>query len=261
MPVFSMLLALALIQGSCGSSDNKKSENTASELVAIDSATGMEDNPELSAETALPGEIASNTTTSTVPKNAEATQAEKKEAAATPQPATNASVKPKPSAEQPKMNPVTPAKPTEASKVPSPSQPTPPPPPVVAEKPKVVEAPPAPKEPAKATQPDPDSWVVPSKDRNKPNPVKADGESLSLGKSLYVKHCASCHGKSGRGDGSKAAQLDTPSGDFTTASFKKQTDGSMFYKIMKGKDDMPKFNKKLQYEEDAWSIVNYIKTL
>ena len=94
-PLFSILLVMALMLGSCGSSDNKNPENATPEIVANDSATGMEDNPELSAETAaseLPGEMASNTpntTTSAVPKNAAATQAGKEEAVATTQPCQN----------------------------------------------------------------------------------------------------------------------------------------------------------------------------
>jgi cytochrome c1 len=40
-----------------------------------------------------------------------------------------------------------------------------------------------------------DSWVVPAKHKNKINPYKDDVASLSTGKSLYKKHCTSCHGK------------------------------------------------------------------
>ena len=106
-----------------------------------------------------------------------------------------------------------------------------------------------------------DPWSVPEKYENMKNPVSADKESLSLGKSLYTQHCKSCHGKEGLGDGSKAAQLDTPSGDFTEEDFQSQSDGSIFYKTLEGRDDMPSFKKKIPDAEELWSIVNYIRTL
>jgi mono/diheme cytochrome c family protein len=78
---------------------------------------------------------------------------------------------------------------------------------------------------------------------------------------LWVKHCQSCHGKSGAGDGSKAAQLKTEPGNFTTAEFHKQTDGAIYYKTLDGRDDMPGFKKKIPDEEEMWSVVNYVRTL
>ena len=105
-----------------------------------------------------------------------------------------------------------------------------------------------------------DPWPVPEKYKKMKNPVKADKESIALGKSLYSKHCKSCHGKEGLGDGSKAAQLDTPSGDFTAEVFTSQSDGSIFYKTSEGRDDMPSFKKKIPEAEDIWSVVNYIRT-
>ncbi len=105
------------------------------------------------------------------------------------------------------------------------------------------------------------NWVVPDTERDKKNPVKADKESLSIGKALYKKHCKSCHGKKGLGDGPKAAQLDTPSGDFSMAAFQAQTDGTLRYKSIVGRDDMPSYEKKIPDEEDHWHIVNYLRTL
>lgn len=104
-------------------------------------------------------------------------------------------------------------------------------------------------------------WVVPDKYKKMKNPVKSDAESISAGKALYAKHCKSCHGSKGLGDGTKAAQLKTKCGDFSTADFQSQSDGSLLYKINEGRDDMPSFKKKIPDEEDVWSIVNYIRTL
>lgn len=73
-----------------------------------------------------------------------------------------------------------------------------------------------------------DPWPVPDKYQKMANPVKSDASSIANGKTLYTQHCQSCHGKKGKGDGPKAAQLDTECGDFTAADFQKQADGSLF---------------------------------
>jgi mono/diheme cytochrome c family protein len=104
-------------------------------------------------------------------------------------------------------------------------------------------------------------WNVPDAYAKKSNPVKSDGESLKNGKELWGKHCSSCHGKAGAGDGSKAAQLETEMQDFAKDVVQKQSDGSMFYKILEGRDEMPTFKKKIPDESDIWSLVNYIRTL
>ena len=104
-------------------------------------------------------------------------------------------------------------------------------------------------------------WPVPDKYVKMANPVKADAASIAEGKELYVKHCQSCHGKKGKGDGTKAAQLDTDCGDFTTADFAKQTDGAVFYKTLEGRKDMPSYKKKIPEQSEIWSVVNYVRTL
>lgn len=104
-------------------------------------------------------------------------------------------------------------------------------------------------------------WPVPEKNAKMPNPVKSTKESISTGKSLWNLHCASCHGKTGLGDGSKAAQLKTQPEDMTKGAAQTQSDGSIFYKISEGRDDMPSFKKKIPDPDDMWSLVNFIRTL
>jgi mono/diheme cytochrome c family protein len=91
------------------------------------------------------------------------------------------------------------------------------------------------------------------------NPNTADAESLKIGKMQYSKNCASCHGKTGLGDGSKARGLETFPGDFTSDAYMNQTDGEHIYKSKFGRDEMPKFENKIP-DEDIWDIVNYINT-
>ena len=111
------------------------------------------------------------------------------------------------------------------------------------------------------TKDDPKPWPVPDADKSKANPIKADASSVADGKTLWTTHCQSCHGKKGMGDGSKAAQLKTEPGDFSKASTQAQSDGSLYYKIAKGRDDMPSFRKKIPENDDIWSLVNFMRTM
>ena len=111
------------------------------------------------------------------------------------------------------------------------------------------------------THPVQKDWPVPPADKAKKNPQENNAESINLGKTLWNKHCRSCHGNKGLGDGNKAAQLDTDPGDFSKPSFQAQTDGELFYKTSEGRDDMPSFKKKIPYEEDRWDLVNFMRTL
>ena len=105
-----------------------------------------------------------------------------------------------------------------------------------------------------------EEWKVPAKYQTMKNPV-APATDAAIGKTLYTKHCKSCHGSKGLGDGPKAAEMDGDLGDFSSKEFQAQSDGSLFYKTTIGRDDMPEFTKKLPNDEDRWLIVNYMRTL
>ena len=106
-----------------------------------------------------------------------------------------------------------------------------------------------------------DDWKVPDNFNKMENPVAGDDDATDRGEELWKQHCRSCHGKEGLGDGNKAAQLDTPAGDFSTAKFQKQSDGAMYYKTLEGRGDMPSYKKKIPDEEDLWSLVNFMRTM
>jgi len=103
-------------------------------------------------------------------------------------------------------------------------------------------------------------WDIPVKYKDMVNPVKTSAASVQSGEALYKKNCASCHGKTGIGDGPKAKTLDTFSGDFTSADFQNQSDGTLFYQTKFGRNEMPKYDKKIE-DEDIWNLVNYMRTL
>ena len=106
----------------------------------------------------------------------------------------------------------------------------------------------------------PKPWAVPDAAKNKKNPVENNAASIAAGKTLWSTHCKSCHGSKGLGDGSKSAQLKTEPGDFSVAAVQSLTDGTLFYKMSEGRDDMPSFKKKVPDEEDRWNLVNYMRT-
>jgi len=107
----------------------------------------------------------------------------------------------------------------------------------------------------------PKPWPVPEQAAKKANPVKSSAESISAGKTLWNQHCASCHGKTGKGDGTKAAQLKTQPEDLSAASIQSQSDGALFYKTSEGREDMPSFKKKIPEAVDIWDLVNFMRTM
>ena len=101
-------------------------------------------------------------------------------------------------------------------------------------------------------------WPVPDNYKAMKNTVKYDKTAAAA---LYSTHCKSCHGKEGLGDGTKAAQLKTKCGDFSSAAFQKQSDGAMFYKTLEGRDEMPSYKKKIPDQNDIWQLVHYMRGL
>ena len=106
-----------------------------------------------------------------------------------------------------------------------------------------------------------DPWEVPAKYVKMENPFASAADDDNIGRALYSKHCKSCHGTKGKGDGTKAESIDTEMPDFTIPSFGEQTDGSLYYKTFIDRDDMPSFEKKVTDEEERWLLVNYLRTL
>jgi mono/diheme cytochrome c family protein len=106
------------------------------------------------------------------------------------------------------------------------------------------------------------AWTIPAKYKTMKSTVKAGDASISaVGKETFNKHCKSCHGAKGLGDGPKAANLKTSTGDFSTAKFQASTDGELYYMSFIGRDEMPNFEKKILDEADRWAVIGYIRTL
>jgi mono/diheme cytochrome c family protein len=95
------------------------------------------------------------------------------------------------------------------------------------------------------------------------NPVPATAESVASGATLFAKHCASCHGVTGKGDGATAAKLKSPPADLTDAEWKHgPSDGEIFTLIRDGARNagMKPYRGVLNARE-TWHLVNYIRSL
>jgi mono/diheme cytochrome c family protein len=101
-------------------------------------------------------------------------------------------------------------------------------------------------------------WVAPESAQQLVNPHPASTASIEKGKAIFVQYCVSCHGTDGKGEvpagmAVKAANLleKTPS----------QSDGSLHWKLLTGRNAMLKLSAYGISDEDSWHIINYIRTL
>ena len=94
------------------------------------------------------------------------------------------------------------------------------------------------------------------------NPVAATAESLSEGKQLYQRHCASCHGSNA--EGGAGNDLIPAAPDLTGKAWKHgSTDGEIFSSIKNGVPpelNMVPFGDQLK-DADIWNVVNYLRSL
>ena len=93
------------------------------------------------------------------------------------------------------------------------------------------------------------------------NPEPKDASSVEAGKKLYLRHCASCHGPQGKGDGGLALSGGTPS-DLTDETWDYgSADGEIFVVIREGvSSDMLAYKEKLT-EKETWQLVNFIRSI
>lgn len=92
---------------------------------------------------------------------------------------------------------------------------------------------------------------------------------VAQGRRIFSRHCTPCHGKSGKGDGYNAKNLDPHARDLTDKSevyMAKLTNEEIYDVIAKGGRGvelsplMPAFEKVFS-EEEIWSLVAYVRTL
>jgi mono/diheme cytochrome c family protein len=120
---------------------------------------------------------------------------------------------------------------------------------------------------AAAWAPAHDDWKAPAAERDRPNPVPSSPMAVAKGRGLYMKHCRSCHGDTGKGDGDRAEYSPRKPHDLTDAALQKKfTDGEAFWKITTGRKEegdviMPAFAAKIPDDDDRWRLVHFVRTL
>ena len=95
------------------------------------------------------------------------------------------------------------------------------------------------------------------------NPVASTPVSVTAGSAAYKKYCAFCHGVAARGDGPLAPKGTMPANLTDPMWTRGSTDGEIFAVIMAGAGptfDMKGFKGKIP-DQDAWHIVNYLRSL
>lgn len=91
------------------------------------------------------------------------------------------------------------------------------------------------------------------------NPVPMSDESLAKGRTLYLRHCQTCHGYDGRA----LENIDFEAADLTAPSLWRfgARDGDIFRTTRDGAaEEMPPFRSQMS-DEEIWHVVNYIRSL
>ncbi len=95
------------------------------------------------------------------------------------------------------------------------------------------------------------------------NAVPATPKSIADGGTLFNRSCASCHGKTGMGDGPAAKQLNPKPSNLVDGEWTHGTsDGEIFAVLRSGipKTAMKGFASKMT-EHEMWDVINYVRSL
>ncbi len=98
------------------------------------------------------------------------------------------------------------------------------------------------------------------------SPSGFDAASISRGLALYDTHCASCHGRDGRGEGPAAAALPVWPPTLSAGLLWKRAEGELLWRVLHGMHDragattMPGFAGTL-YETDVWALLDAMKAV
>jgi len=85
--------------------------------------------------------------------------------------------------------------------------------------------------------------------------------SIAHGQALFQLHCATCHGRTGRGDGPAAAGLLRLPANLTAPHTNDHTAGDIFWWLTRGVGIvMPAFGAALS-EDDRWDLINFLRAL
>jgi mono/diheme cytochrome c family protein len=106
------------------------------------------------------------------------------------------------------------------------------------------------------------SWTAPPEAKSAKNPVASSDAALDQGKKLFREYCVDCHGAKGDGKGAMAGSLKRQPADLSGAQTPGLTDGEIFWRISKGDDIMPSFEKTFPLSVDQrWQLVHFVRSL
>ncbi len=93
-----------------------------------------------------------------------------------------------------------------------------------------------------------------------PNPVVADGGSITRGGALFAQNCVVCHGGNGQGDGPQAATLNPRPPNMAEQHTAYHTDGYLYNAILNGLPGsaMPAWGDTFTASQ-RWDLVNYLR--
>ena len=103
-------------------------------------------------------------------------------------------------------------------------------------------------------------WTAPQWADTLKSPYHDEPLTLANGEELFGLYCASCHGESGYGDGAAGGALGQKPANFHDSLVKKQSNGSLFWKISNGNGNMPPFQDVFTAEQ-RWQLVAYLRKL
>ena len=117
-----------------------------------------------------------------------------------------------------------------------------------------------------------DPYEIPEAARERRNPVARSDLTLRSAQTLWHKHCETCHGVTGRGDGPNARLHEQRKGraprNLTNPKVQDNlTDGEIFWRISKGIIEegnniiMPRYEDKIPSEAERWQLVLYVREL
>jgi putative copper resistance protein D len=92
--------------------------------------------------------------------------------------------------------------------------------------------------------------------------VPYQAASIARGGTLYAKHCAVCHGASGRGDGPARWSLPRDPADLTAQHTADHTAGDLFWWVTHGipRSGMPGVEDVMS-ETERWDVINFVRVL
>ncbi len=83
-------------------------------------------------------------------------------------------------------------------------------------------------------------------------------QDVASGEKVYKAKCASCHGPDGKGE--TAAGKATKARDLCSADVKKETDAAWTEIVVKGKNKMPSYDKKIS-DAEVKDVIAYMRSL